>query len=214
VSVEPCRRPRLAVFRLTSCGGCQSTLLRSDGLSALAREMDIVRLSVLSGATSRGPFDLALVEGAITSPGDAQRIRDVRRWSRVLVALGACATEGGLTALRRAACEPLARYVPVDLELRGCPVDGSAIASLLAAFLVGRDPRMPSYSLCQECKRHGVTCLLVARGLPCLGPVTRAGCGAICPTHGRGCYGCFGPMESPNPTALATVLERLNRPHL
>ena len=111
-----------------------------------------------------------------------------------------------------ATATPIAEHVPVDFELRGCPIDRHQLLELLAAFLNGRRPRIPSYSVCVECKRRGSVCVAVAHGTPCLGPATQAGCGALCPAYARGCYGCFGPQESPNTASLAARLTWLGMP--
>ena len=102
---------------------------------------------------------------------------------------------------------PVAEHVPVDFELRGCPVSKANFLELIAALLMGRRPQLPAASVCIECKRNGNTCVLVSSCETCLGPVTQAGCGAICPSMGRGCYGCFGPHENANAPALAARLK-------
>ena len=219
------RRPKLAVFKFASCDGCQLSLLDSeDELLALAGEVEIAYFPEASSATVRGPYDLALVEGSITTAGDRERIQRVRESSRRLVTIGACATAGGIQALRNfadvdefvsivyaqpgyietlATSTPIAAHVDVDFELRGCPIDKHQLLEVIGAHLIGRRPRIASSSVCTECKRRGTVCVMVAHGTPCLGPVTHAGCGAICPSYNRGCYGCFGPMESPNIAALS-----------
>ncbi|HEX6472131.1 MAG TPA: oxidoreductase [Streptosporangiaceae bacterium] len=220
--------PTLAVWKFASCDGCQLTLLDcEDELLALAGEVEIAHFLEASSAVADGPYDLSLVEGSITTAADAERIRHVREISRTLVTIGACATAGGIQALRNfgdvaeftsvvyarpeyistlATSTPIAAHVPVDFELRGCPIDKRQLLEVLTAFLHGRRPNTPAHSVCHECKARGTVCVMVAHGTPCLGPVTHAGCGAICPAYGRGCYGCFGPMESPNPRSLTTWL--------
>jgi len=216
--------PTLAVWKFASCDGCQLTLLDcEDELLTLAGQMRIAHFLEASSAVLPGPYDVSLVEGSITTAADAERIRHVREQSRTLVTIGACATSGGIQALRnfgdveefRAAVyaspryidalstsTPIAAHVPVDFELRGCPIDRRQLLEVISAFLVGRKPDIPDTSVCTECKRRGLTCVMVADGTPCLGPVTHAGCGALCPAVGRGCYGCFGPMTGPNLPAL------------
>jgi coenzyme F420-reducing hydrogenase gamma subunit len=233
------RKPKLAVWKFASCDGCQLTLLDcEDELLALAGEVEIAHFLEASRATVRGPYDLSLVEGSITTPDDARRIEQVRRQSRRLVTIGACATAGGIQALRNfkdvkeltsivyarpeyidtlATSTAIADHVRVDFELRGCPIDKRQLLELVGAFLAGRKPAVPTCSVCMECKRRGNVCVMVARGTPCLGPVTQAGCGAICPAYDRGCYACFGPKETPNTAALGRWLrEELNvaRPEL
>ena len=217
-------RPRLAVWKFASCDGCQLSLLDcEDELLALAGAVDIANFPEASSAVQSGPYDLSLVEGSITTPHDAARILEVRRQSRFLVTMGACATAGGIQALRNfadvddfiatvyaspqyietlASSTPISAHVPVDFELRGCPVSKAQLMEVISAFLAGRKPAVAAYSVCIECKRRGNICVMV-QGTPCLGPITHAGCGAICPAYRRGCYGCFGPMETPNTTALA-----------
>ncbi len=219
------RKPTLAVWKLASCDGCQLTLLDAeDELLQIAGRIEIANFPEASRAVARGPYDLSLVEGSITTPHDAERIHEIRRLSRHLVAIGACATTGGIQALRNGASlgdlvsavyaspeyistlrtsTAIADHVPVDFELQGCPVAKTQLLEVVGAFLAGRRPNAPSYAVCVECKRAGVPCVVVSRGLPCLGPVTQAGCGALCPLYARGCFGCFGPKEQPNTEALA-----------
>ncbi len=228
-------KPTLAVWKFASCDGCQLTLLNcEDELLAVADAVEIASFPEASRAVVAGPYDLSLVEGSVTTPADAQRIAEVRAASRFLVTIGACATAGGIQALRNladvaeftsvvyarpdyiqtlATSTAIADHVPVDFELRGCPIDRRQLLEVIAAFLHGRRPGIRGHSVCVECKRAGLTCVMVAHGTPCLGPVTQAGCGALCPSVSRGCYGCFGPMESPNTAALATLLGTLGMDH-
>jgi sulfhydrogenase subunit delta len=218
------KRPKLAVWKFASCDGCQLSLLDcEDELLAVAGAVEIAYFLEASSRTAGGPYDVSIVEGSITTAHDAERIRKVRRQSRFLITIGACATAGGIQALKNfadvreylsvvyatpdyvstlATSTPISDHVPVDFELRGCPIDKRQLLEVLTAFLHGRRPNIPSYSVCMECKRRGTTCVTVAHGTPCLGPVTHAGCGALCPAYARGCYGCFGPMESPNVAGL------------
>ena len=205
--------PTLAVWKFASCDGCQLTLLNcEDELLAIAGSLQIASFTEASSEVHPGPYDISVVEGSITTPGDAARIRAVRAQSRFLITIGACATAGGVQALRNFGGDlapviyaspeyidtlrtstPIADHVPVDFELRGCPIDKRQLLEVIAAFLAGRRPNVPAHSVCMECKRAGRVCVTVAHGTPCLGPVTQAGCGALCPSVGRGCYGCFGP---------------------
>ncbi|MDR3472349.1 MAG: oxidoreductase [Devosia sp.] len=225
------RKPRLGVWKFASCDGCQLTLLDcEDELLAVAEALDIAYFPEATRAAVKGRYDLSLVEGSITTTHDAERIQDVRRRSRALITIGACATSGGIQALRNfadvreyasivyarpdyihslATSTPIADHVPVDFELRGCPINKRQLVEVISAFLVGRRPVTPAHSVCIECKLRGNVCVTVAHGTPCLGPVTHAGCGAICPSYDRGCYGCYGPMESPNAPALSAKLGEL-----
>jgi len=218
-------RKRLAVWKFSSCDGCQLSLLDcEDELLTLAGELEIAYFLEATSAVSDGPYDLSLVEGSITTPHDAERIHEVRRQSRFLVTIGACATAGGIQALRNfgdiddftravyatpdfistlATSTAISDHVPVDFELNGCPINKSQLLEVITAFLHGRRPNVSSNSVCMECKRRGTVCVMVAHGTPCLGPVTHAGCGALCPAYNRGCYGCYGPMETPNTPSLS-----------
>lgn len=223
--------PRVAVWKFASCDGCQLSLLDcEDELLALAGRVELAHfLEAGPDDGGVGPYDLSIVEGSITTEADAARIRDVRVRSRALVTIGACATSGGIQALRNLAdveeytrvvyatpeyistlttSTAIADHVPVDFELRGCPIDRHQLLEVINAFVNGRRPEVPPHSVCLECKMRGTVCVMVAHGTPCLGPVTHAGCGALCPTYHRGCYGCFGPAEDPNVAALAADLER------
>lgn len=223
--------PTLAVWKFTSCDGCQLTLLDcEDELLALAGRIRIVHFTEASNAVEPGPYDVSLVEGSVSTPEELRRITEIREQSRILVTIGACATHGGIQALRNFAdieeftsvvyarpeyietlstSTPISDHVPVDFELRGCPIDRRQLLDTLCAFLAGRAPDIPNTSVCTECKRRGTTCVTVAEGIPCLGPVTQAGCGALCPAYHRGCFGCFGPMAEPNIHALLPIL-RIN----
>lgn len=221
-------RPRLGVFKFASCDGCQLTLLDcEDELLAVADAVDIANFPEASRRMEPGPYDVALVEGSITTPHDAERIRAIRADSKVLVTIGACATSGGIQALRNYAdvdeyiaqvyatpsyihslqtSTPIAAHVPVDFELRGCPIDKGQLLEVLTALLHGRRPSIPNHSVCTECKLAGNVCVVVARGVPCLGPVTHAGCGGLCPGYHRGCFGCYGPSRGANPAAMSDTL--------
>src|SRR3989337_803658 len=228
------RRPKVAVWKFASCDGCQLTLLNcEEELLAVAGEVDMAYFREASRAVVGGPYDLSLVEGSISTPHDAARIQMVRRVSRVLVTIGACATAGGIQALRNfadveawralvyahpdyvetlATSTPVAAHVAVDFELRGCPISKGQLLEVLTTFLHGRRPAIPADSVCLECKRRATVCVMVADGTPCLGPITQAGCGAICPAYQRGCYGCYGPMETPNANALTDPWKHLGVP--
>jgi sulfhydrogenase subunit delta len=225
------RKPKLAVWKFASCDGCQLSLLDcEDELLSLAGEIDIAYFVEATSGNVEGPYDLSLVEGSITTPHDAERIQRVRSTSKALVTIGACATAGGIQALRNfgdvcefvsavyasrefistlATSTPISAHVPVDFELHGCPINKRQLLDVINAFLHGRRPGIPSTSVCTECKRRGTVCVMVAHGTPCLGPVTHAGCGALCPAYNRGCYGCFGPKETPNTVSLTRQLKLL-----
>jgi len=226
-------RPKLGVFKFASCDGCQLSILNlEDDLLALGQVLDIAYFPEASSEMRAGPYDVALIEGSITTPEDAHRILSVREQAKIVITIGACATAGGIQALRNWAdveafkqvvypspqyiqslstSTPISEHVRVDFELWGCPIDKGQLMNVLTDLLAGVQPRLPTYPVCVDCKRRGIVCVMVAKGIPCLGPVTRTGCGAICPSMGRDCYGCFGPAEGsvqgpglpPNTTSLA-----------
>jgi coenzyme F420-reducing hydrogenase gamma subunit len=217
-------KPRLAVWKFASCDGCQLTLLDcEDELLTIAAAVDIAYFPEASRAMEPGPYDLSIVEGSVMNRHDAERIHEIREMSRTLITIGACATAGGIQALKNWAdvdefisivyahpefissletSTPISDHVDVDFELRGCPVSKAQLIEVIDAFVNGRKPTVPTHSVCVECKLRGTACVMVAHGTPCMGPITQAGCGAICPAYNRGCYGCFGPAESPNIDSL------------
>ncbi len=225
-------RPKLAVWKFASCDGCQLSLLDlEDELLPLVGQVEIAHFLEATRAISEGPYDLSLVEGSITTARDAERIKRVRQQSKALVTIGACATSGGIQALRNfrdvkefiaavyarpnyidtlTTSTSIAEHVAVDFELRGCPVNKHQLLEVVIAFLFGRKPMIAGHSVCMECKMRGNVCVTVACGTPCLGPVTQAGCGAICPAYNRGCYGCYGPQDTPAMTAMTKVLKAHN----
>lgn len=222
------RLPRVGVVKLASCDGCQLTLLDlEDELVAIGQRFDLVEFPEATSRRSMGPYDVLLVEGSVSTPEQAEQIVDLRAQTKLLVTIGACATAGGIQALRNwsnepewrasvyprpeeieslATSTPVAEHVTVDAELRGCPIDPHQLLELLTALRVGRRPQLPDEAVCAECKRLGRICVLVAGGTACLGPVTQAGCGALCPAYLRGCYACFGPRDAANTTSLTTWL--------
>ncbi len=226
-------RPKLAVFKFTSCDGCQLNVLNmEDELLTLGEALDIAYFPEASSRMTSGPYDITLVEGSISTPEEATHIAEIRNQTTILMTIGACATAGGIQALRNwgniesfkqavyphpeyvqslSTSTPISEHVNVDYELWGCPIDRHQLLNVLINLLAGVEPKIPSHSLCLACKRQGNICVLVTKNLPCLGPVTRTGCGAICPQMGRECYGCFGPAEDvtlspdtpPNTSSLA-----------
>jgi sulfhydrogenase subunit delta len=221
-------RPKLGVFKFASCDGCQLSLLDcEDEILAVGAAIEIAYFPEATSRRISGRFDLALVEGSITTAADAARIHEVRAQARRLVTIGACATAGGIQALRNfrdvaefrsfvyaspemidalATSTAIADHVLVDFELRGCPVDKRQLLEVISAVLNDRRPNVPDHSVCVDCKMAGRVCVTVAQSTPCLGPVTHAGCGALCPRYDRGCYGCFGPVSGANTSSLAGVM--------
>lgn len=229
--MAPKRKPKVAVWKFASCDGCQLSLLDcEDELLAVTGAVDIANFPEASRAVAGGPYDISLVEGSITTPHDEERIHSIRRATKTLITIGACATSGGIQALRNFKnveefipliyakpqyietlnkSTPITDHVFVDFQLRGCPINKYQLVEVLSAYLNGRKPVTPAHGACLECKRLGRVCVMVAQGTPCMGPVTQAGCGALCPAYGRGCYGCFGPKETPNTAALSAWWNQL-----
>lgn len=217
------RRQRIGVFKFTSCDGCQLTILNMDEVLDLTGIFDIAYFREATSRPLRGDFDISIVEGSISTDKQREEILEVRERSRFLITIGACATSGGLQALRNWASLkefkkevypepelieamstslPVSDYVYVDYELWGCPINGESLSETLLSLLLGKKPGIPTYSLCMDCKNKGIPCLIVTKSEPCLGPITKTGCGVLCPSLGRPCYGCFGPKEGANVESL------------
>jgi sulfhydrogenase subunit delta len=216
---------KLGVFKFASCDGCQLSLLDcEDELLDIAEAVDIAYFLEATSRIQPGPYDVSLVEGSVTTAHDAQRIQEIRRQSKYLVTIGACATAGGIQALKNwgdredflqcvyaspqyistlETSTAISDHVRVDFELHGCPINRHQLVEVVVALIRGRQPRTPRHSLCLDCKRHGIVCIAVAQNVPCLGPITQTGCGVLCPSFDRGCYGCFGPAAQPNCEALS-----------
>lgn len=218
------QRPRVAVHKFSSCDGCQLAFLNAgDALLGMAQLVEFVHFNEAGMCNEHAPVDIAFVEGSVSTPEEQARIQAVRANSRFLITIGACATAGGIQALRNMqdaqewiaaiyskpefisalpTTTPIAAHVKVDFELWGCPVSTDQIVTALRSLLYGVMPVDHNESVCLSCKRSGAVCVLVAKREPCMGPVTRTGCGALCPRYGRDCYGCYGPNENPNAAAL------------
>ena len=224
-------KPKVAVHKFSSCDGCQLAFLNAgEDLLTLSTLVDIVHFAEAGYSNEEAVVDVAFVEGSVSTPQELERIQMIRGNSRYLVTIGACATAGGLQALRNMNdhkqwiagiyaqpdtisllrdSTPIAEHVKVDLELWGCPVNGRQVLGAVRSLLFGVLPPEEHDKVCLECKRQQSVCVMVTRGEPCMGPVTRTGCGAICPSVGRDCYACYGPSELPNTTALANRFEGL-----
>lgn len=225
MTTKTAEKLKVAVWKFASCDGCQLSLLDcEDELLTVVNAVEIAYFPEATSTIVKGPYDLSLVEGSVTTDHDAKRIQQIRKQSKMLITIGACATSGGIQALRNFKdvrefthyvyarpeyittldkSTPISQHVFVDFELQGCPINKYQLIEVINATLNGRKPNIPAYSVCVECKQRQNVCVMVAHGTPCLGPITRAGCGALCPAYHRGCFGCFGPMETPNTAALA-----------
>ncbi len=221
-------KPSVAVYKFSSCDGCQLSILNlEDELLDLVGAIEIAYFLEARRLIQPAPYDIALVEGSVTTPHEAERIQEIRKQAKTLVTIGACATSGGIQALRNTAnlddlamavyehpeylhtlptSTPISEHVKVDYELWGCPVNKYQLVEVIQALLQKRRPNLPTHSICLDCKRRGIACVIVVQGVPCLGPATRTGCGVLCPANGRGCYGCFGPAPNEDmKTVLATL---------
>lgn len=225
------KKPRLAVFKMSSCDGCQLSLLDAeDELLDVLGGVELAYFPEASSKMLKGPYDIGLVEGSITTPRNVEEIRQIRKDCKFLITIGACATAGGIQALRNwkdtkefskivyASPQyistldrslPVSSFVHVDYELRGCPINKYQLIELLNAFLNSRKPNIPSYSVCIDCKLKGNICVMTVHGTECLGPVTHTGCNALCPSYDRGCFGCYGPMDSTNTSSLAKQFKEM-----
>lgn len=218
-------KPVVAVHKFSSCDGCQLAFLNlGEHLLTLNQLVDIRHFAEAGAWSPDEQADIAFVEGSISTAEERERIEKIRTQSQYLITIGACATAGGLQALRnlneneadwRQAIyakpeyiktlphsEPVSAHVKVDLELWGCPVSSRQVIAAIRNLLVGVKPAFAEEKVCLECKRKQVVCTLVTQQQPCMGPVTQSGCGALCPSFGRDCYACFGPAENCNTDAL------------
>ena len=229
------KKPKLAVWKFASCDGCQLSLLDcEDELLAVADAIEIANFPEATRAKVEGPYDLSLVEGSITTASDRERIQEIRRQSGHLITIGACATSGGIQALRNfrdieefvsivyaspqyistlETSTAISDHVNVDFELRGCPINKNQLVEVINAFLNKRKPNVAAHSVCVECKLRGTVCVMVSQGTPCMGPITHAGCGAVCPAYNRGCYSCYGPKETPNTASFSDWCKRKGIKH-
>lgn len=223
-------KPRVAVHKFSSCDGCQLAFLNAgDALLALSELVELLHFSEAGMIDLEAAVDIAFVEGSITTPDEIERIKKIRAHSKILITIGACATAGGIQALRNASSHQawmasiyatpetiqslatstaIATHVAVDLELWGCPVSTQQVLDAVRSLVFGTMPRIKHDKVCMSCKRIGHVCVLVTKKEPCMGPVTQTGCGALCPGVGRGCYACYGPAENPNTRALGALFKK------
>ena len=222
---------KIAVHKFASCDGCQLAFLNAgEELLSLAELVEIVHFPEAGLIDEEASVNVAFVEGSITTPADKDRIERIRRNSQYLITIGACATAGGVQALRNfanveewvaavyatpeyiqtlATSTAIRQHVKVDFELWGCPVNAQQVFRTVRDLLSGVVPKNEINKVCMECKRQRNVCVMVTKNMPCMGPVTRTGCGAICPQVGRDCYACFGPAENCNTESMGLRLEEL-----
>ena len=222
-------KPKVAFFDFTSCEGCQLDALNLDGdeVLALLSAVDIVNFREVK-TEREDNYDIAFIEGSISRESEIPRLQKIREQAKVVLALGACACIGGINCLKnhipmeealRAVYGEDAKYydtiparpvnavVSVDYYVRGCPPQPAELLKVVKALLLGKKPDIPNHPVCVECKMAGNVCVF-ERNMTCLGPVTRAGCGAICVSSGRHCWGCRGLVEDPNIDSEKDILKK------
>ena len=220
-------KPRAAFFDFAGCEGCQLRVVELEEiLLDVIAQVDIVTFREAMTEQS-DEYDVAFVEGSITRPADLPRIQQIRDTAKVLVALGACATIGGINCGKNRfpmdeamdlvygkdaryfetfEARPVHAVVPVDYWIHGCPINPNEFVKVFHAILQGRPYNIPDFPVCVECRLNGNVCVL-EKGMACMGPVTRAGCEALCPSNGQICFGCRGLVSEPNRDSEGEVLQ-------
>jgi len=226
-------KPRVAIFDFACCEGCQLQIVNlEEEILALLSIITPVQWREAISDTSE-TYDIALIEGSVTRVADEQRLKKIRAQATVLVALGSCAALGGINKLKnrftmqdvkqcvygdKAALPHLDTYptkavsevVKVDLMIPGCPIDKQEFAAVLKSVALGKTPVIPDYPVCMECKIRENVCRYEYNEI-CLGPLTRAGCQAQCPSNGFWCFGCRGMVTDPNISAASEIMEKYHR---
>ena len=224
-------KPKIAIFDFACCEGCQLQIVNlEEEILDLLGGADVVEWREAMSEKS-DEYDIAIIEGSITRLEDEERLKLIRSRAKVLIALGACATIGGVNKLKnnfddleevkkcvygKAAGMPhlhtgltksVGEVVDVDFCVHGCPIDRKEFTYIVRSLLMGKTPEIPDYPVCVECKAQGNPCLWES-GQVCLGPIIRAGCGARCPSNGFRCFGCRGYVDNPNVEAARDVIEK------
>lgn len=226
-------KPRVAIFDFACCEGCQLQIVNMEEeiLDLLTLVQPVEWREAMSDQSEE--YDIAIVEGSITRPGDEEKLKTIRARAKILVALGACATIGGVNKLKNnfemdevrscvygkdgamphldtAPTKALDEVVKVDFKIHGCPINNKEFAYIVKCLATGKLPVIPNYPVCVECKMRGNVCRYEYNEV-CLGPVTRAGCNAICPSAGSWCFGCRGYVDDPNVQAAREVMEHYGK---
>lgn len=222
-------KPRVGIYGFTGCAGDQLAILNcEDELLDLASLINIVSFRMASSKYDDKNLDIALVEGSISNEEQVEQLKQIRSNCKILVAIGTCATYGGVQAMRNEIDRrtmiskvygtpdgrwksslpalPLSSYVQVDYAIPGCPIEKWQFIQAVASLLHGDLPALVNYPVCTECKIQENVCMLLQKDELCLGPVTVAGCYARCPSHNRPCHGCRGPIETPNVSSELNIL--------
>ena len=222
------KKLRIAIFKFTGCAGCQLELLHlEDIFMDLLELFDISYWVMLKRDNNETEWDIGLVEGGISTPGEIEEIKQIRKKTKFLVSFGDCAIGGCIPSIRNWIPQMeaeqrvysdtssihsmkvlgIGEYVKTDAILKGCPPHRETLVEILKSAILKIRPRLRQHPVCVECKFRDNACLITSKKMACMGPVTSAGCGAICPTLGRECEGCFGPMSNPNTAALASIFK-------
>ncbi len=210
-------KKRVAIFSLTCCAGCQLEVLDNPELLEMLEHIEIVKFPIAIARNEPGPYDISFVEGMVTTPEEIETVKKIRKSSKCLVAIGACATYGGVPTIRNTlpqrdaeafvygdkaghilSIKPsgVSEYVKADYLVHGCPISKGEFVSVVKALLAGKLPKPHTHSVCMECKAKGTKCLFWDQ--ICMGPLSIAGCGAPCPANGLACFSCRGPKEDAN----------------
>ncbi len=220
-------KPKVGIFGFTGCGGCQLEIINlEDQLLDLVGVVDIVHFTEAITEHSDN-YEIALVEGSISTEHGVHRIKEIGNIASIVVAVGACANTGGLNCLKNKygleeakelvygdkkdwidsiQATPIEEYIQVDYRARGCPPNRFEIVDIIRSLVLGKNPEIPNYPVCIECKRNGNTCVYDL-GLTCLGPISRAGCDSRCPNSVVGCEACRGIIDDPNVGAQKDLLK-------
>ncbi len=233
------RKPRVAFFGMTSCKGCYfQLLLANEKLKDIFGSIEVTDFWMINEKPKGGEYDIAVIDGAVSNHENAELVTEARRTAKYVIAFGTCACLGGIPSIRNAdeknhksyrkkvygkeidvmsysMAEPIHKYIHVDYQMKGCPINEKEAVAVIRDLLLGKKPIEPDYPVCVECKKAGTRCLF-KDGIPCLGPVTSGGCGAPCPASRTACDGCRGPLSDANWASEAKLLKEhgIDRKHL
>jgi sulfhydrogenase subunit delta len=213
------KKPKVGFYGVTGCAGCLlSVIFNEDEIVDIINSVDIVSFPFIKGQNSDGELDICFIEGTVVSKDDEKVVNQLRERSKVIVALGTCACEGNIPAIRNytdknklsewkfkknpqnqdtAEAKPVHEVIQVEYRLPGCPPDRDEVKRFIKDLLLNKVFRNFKSAVCIECKLNENGCLLDDNQI-CLGPITSGGCNAVCPSHGLKCYGCRGIADDAN----------------
>jgi sulfhydrogenase subunit delta len=223
------RKPKIAFFDFACCEGCQLQVANlGELLLDILNTVNVVEFREVMSEKWDEAFDIAIIEGSITTQHAIERIKKIRKRSKIVIAYGSCATIGGINGMknnfslddvRKYVYSDKAKYfktiptqavpnvINVDYFVHGCPIYPPEFIRVLKCALAGLPYNVPEYSVCVDCKFNENVCMY-ERGTTCLGPITRAGCNSWCINNGNICYGCRGIVDNPNENGFKEVLEK------